>query len=132
MSCGCQTALFVGNRWTLTTLRDKLIEIGAKMVRHARYITFQLAEVAVPRRLYRTILNRIRRFAAITPRAAPIGPGALTDNLTNECGAALSVRACLLKDTADPAVENANPLARGRFRLGGRIVAWARLAKQVQ
>ena len=58
--------------WTLTTLRDKLIKIGAKMVRHARYITFQLAEVAVPRRLYRTILDRIRRFAAIPPRAAPI------------------------------------------------------------
>ena len=58
--------------WTLTTLRDKLIKIGAKVVRHARYITFQLAEVAVPRRLYRTILNRIRRFAAIMPRAAPI------------------------------------------------------------
>ncbi len=58
--------------WTLTTLRDKLIKIGAKMVRHARYITFQLAEVAVPRRLYRTILDRIRRFAATSPRAAPI------------------------------------------------------------
>lgn len=58
--------------WTLTTLRDKLINVGAKMVHHARYITFQLAEVAVPRRLYQTILNRIRRFAAITPRAAPI------------------------------------------------------------
>ena len=57
--------------WTLTTLRDRLIKIGAKMVRHARYVTFQLAEVAVPRRLYRTILKRIRRFAAITPRAAP-------------------------------------------------------------
>jgi hypothetical protein len=56
----------------LTTLRDKLIKIGAKMVRHARYVTFQLAEVAIPRRLYRTILNRIRRFAALSPRAAPI------------------------------------------------------------
>jgi len=58
--------------WTLTTLRDKLIKIGAKMVRHARYVTFQLAEAAIPRRLYRTILNRIRRFAALSPRAAPI------------------------------------------------------------
>lgn len=58
--------------WTLTTLREKLIKIGAKLVRHARYIAFQLAEVAVARRLYRTILNRIRRFAAIMPRAAPI------------------------------------------------------------
>ncbi|MDP7348714.1 MAG: IS1380 family transposase, partial [Phycisphaeraceae bacterium] len=47
--------------WTLTTLREKLIKIGAKMVHHARYVTFQLAEVAIPRRLYRAILNRIRR-----------------------------------------------------------------------
>ena len=37
--------------WTLTTLRDKLIKIGAKTVCHARYVTFQLAEAAVPRRL---------------------------------------------------------------------------------
>ena len=57
--------------WTLTTLRDRLIKIGAKMVRHARYVTFQLAEVAIPRGLYRTILGRIRRFAAVSPRAAP-------------------------------------------------------------
>lgn len=56
--------------WTLTTLREKLIKIGAKMVRHARYVTFQLAEVAIPRRLYGAILRRIRRFAAI-PRAGP-------------------------------------------------------------
>jgi len=58
--------------WTLTTLRNKLIKIGAKMVHHARYVTFQLAEVAVPRWVYRAILDRIQRFAAITPRAAPI------------------------------------------------------------
>ena len=58
--------------WTLTTLRDKLIKIGAKMVRHARYVTFQLAEVAISRQLYRTILKRIRRFAEILPRTAPI------------------------------------------------------------
>ena len=57
--------------WTLTTLRDRLIKIGAKMVRHARYVTFRLAEVAIPRRMYRTILDRFRRFAAISPRAAP-------------------------------------------------------------
>jgi hypothetical protein len=58
--------------WTLTTLRDKLIKIVGKMVRHARYVTFQLAEVAVRRRLYRTILDRIRQFAAIPRRAVPI------------------------------------------------------------
>lgn len=57
--------------WTLTTLRDRLIKIGAKMVRHARYVTFQLAEVAIPRNLYRGILQRIRRFADTKPRAGP-------------------------------------------------------------
>ena len=61
--------------WTLTTLRDRLIKIGAKVVRHARYVTFQLAEVAVPRRLYRAILERIRRFAGTPPRAAPARRG---------------------------------------------------------
>jgi len=58
--------------WTLTTLRDKLVKIGSKIVHHARYVMFQLAEVAAPRRLYRAILDRIRHFAAIPPRAAPI------------------------------------------------------------
>ena len=37
--------------WSLTTLREKLVKIGAKVTRHAKYVTFQLAEVAVPRRL---------------------------------------------------------------------------------
>ena len=43
-------------RWTLTTTREKLIKIGAKVVRHARRVTFQLAEVAVPRKLFQAIL----------------------------------------------------------------------------
>ena len=37
--------------WSMTTLRDKLVKIGAKVVRHG-YVTFQLAEVAVPRDLF--------------------------------------------------------------------------------
>jgi Transposase DDE domain group 1 len=35
--------------WSLTTLPEKLVKIGARIVRHGRYIVFQLAEVAVPR-----------------------------------------------------------------------------------
>jgi hypothetical protein len=58
--------------WTLTTVRDKLVKIGCKVVYHARYVIFQLAEIAVPRRLYRAILDRIQRFANTRPRAAPI------------------------------------------------------------
>ena len=48
--------------WTLTTLREKLVKIGAKMVTHARYVVFQLAEVAVPRQLFAAILERIARL----------------------------------------------------------------------
>jgi hypothetical protein len=48
--------------WTLTTLREKLIKIGAKVVRHSKYVLFQLAEVAVPRKLFARILERIARL----------------------------------------------------------------------
>ena len=37
--------------WSLTSLREKLIKIGAKVVSHGRYVTFQMAEVAVPRQI---------------------------------------------------------------------------------
>ncbi len=53
--------------WSLTTLREKLVKIGAKVTRHAKYVTFQLAEVAVPRRLFAAILDRIARLALPPP-----------------------------------------------------------------
>jgi len=58
------------SHWTLTTLREKLIKIGAKVVRHSKYVTFQLAEVAVPRELFAAILQRIARLAMPPPSAA--------------------------------------------------------------
>jgi hypothetical protein len=36
----------------LTSLREKLIKIGAKVISHGRYVTFQLAEVAVSRQMF--------------------------------------------------------------------------------
>jgi hypothetical protein len=48
--------------WSLTTLREKLVKIGARIVRHGRYVIFQLAEVAVPRALFAGILRRIVRL----------------------------------------------------------------------
>jgi Transposase DDE domain group 1 len=45
--------------WSLVTLREKLVKIGARIVRHGRYVVFQLAEVAVPRSLFASILRRI-------------------------------------------------------------------------
>ena len=53
--------------WSLTTLREKLIKIGAKVTRHAKYVTFQLAEVAVTRSLFAAILDRIARLAIPPP-----------------------------------------------------------------
>ena len=50
--------------WSLTRLREKLIKIGAKMARHGRYVTFQMAEVAVSRRMFGQILARIVRLRA--------------------------------------------------------------------
>jgi hypothetical protein len=55
--------------WSLTTLREKLVKIGAKVTQHAKYVTFQMAEVAIPRQLFREILRRIARL-----RASPLAP----------------------------------------------------------
>ena len=51
----------------MTTLPEKLIKIGAKLIRHAKYVTFQMAEVAVPRDVFRSILARIRGLADAVP-----------------------------------------------------------------
>ena len=56
--------------WSLTTLREKLIKIGAKVVRHGRYITLQLAEVAISRALFADIL---RLIDGLQPSPAPTG-----------------------------------------------------------
>ena len=53
--------------WSLTTLREKLIKIGAKVVTHSRYVIFQMAEVAVPRDLFAAILDRIQRIGVPPP-----------------------------------------------------------------
>ncbi len=55
--------------WSLTTMREKLIKIGAKVVRHGRYITVQLAEFAIPRPLFAEILRLIDGL-----RPAPLPP----------------------------------------------------------
>ena len=55
-------------QWSLTTLREKLVKIGARIVRHGRYVVFQLAEVAVPRALFADILRRIDH---LRPRSPP-------------------------------------------------------------
>ncbi len=46
-------------RWSLTSLRERLIKTGARLVRHGRYAIFQMAEVAIPRQVFANILALI-------------------------------------------------------------------------
>ncbi len=48
--------------WSLRTMRERLVKIGAKVVSHARYVTFQMAEVLVSRSLFYEILAKIHRL----------------------------------------------------------------------
>src|SRR5262245_6877753 len=54
--------------WSLTSLTEKLIKIGAKVVSHGRYVVFQMAEVAIPRQMFQEI--RKRCLSPILQRAA--------------------------------------------------------------
>ena len=45
--------------WSLTSLKEKLIKIGPKVVSHGRYVAFQMAEVATPRNLFADVLRLI-------------------------------------------------------------------------
>ena len=56
--------------WSLRTLQVKLIKIGAKVIRHSRYVIFQMAEVMVSRSLFQEILEKIHRLKPV-----PIGYG---------------------------------------------------------
>ena len=57
--------------WSLTTLKEKLIKIGAKIVSHGRYVVFQMAEVAISKNLFADILGMIGelRFPPVTSTA---------------------------------------------------------------
>jgi hypothetical protein len=55
-------------QWSLTTLRQRLVKIGARIVRHGRSIIFQMAEVMVPRALFKQVLSGI---AALRPTLPP-------------------------------------------------------------
>jgi DDE family transposase len=56
--------------WSLTSLREKLIKIGAKVVSHGRYVAFQMAEVAIAKNLFADILRLIAQLRP-PPDAAP-------------------------------------------------------------
>jgi Transposase DDE domain group 1 len=45
--------------WSLTSLKEKHIKIGAKVVRHGRCVAFEMAEVAIPRNLFADMMRLI-------------------------------------------------------------------------
>ena len=47
---------------SLSSIQLKLVKIGAKAVSPSRRTTFQMAEVAVPEKLFRSMLSRIHRM----------------------------------------------------------------------
>ena len=55
--------------WSLTSLTEKLIKIGAKVVSHGRYVAFQMAEVAIPRQMFQEILRLITELRSQPPPA---------------------------------------------------------------
>ena len=65
------------SHWSMTTLRDRLVKIGAKIVRHGRSITFQMAEVMVSRGAVPADTRRHRGVASIAAGAMLRG-GAMT------------------------------------------------------
>src|SRR5450432_1767264 len=56
--------------WSLTSLKAKLIKIGAKVVSHGRYIAFQMAEVAIPRQMFQEIVRLITELRATAATSA--------------------------------------------------------------
>ena len=56
--------------WSLTSLKQKLIKIGAKVVSHGRHVAFQMAEVAIPRQMFQEILSLIAELRPQPPPAS--------------------------------------------------------------
>jgi len=57
-------------RWSLTSLRERLTKTGVRLVRHGRYAIFQMAEAAVQRRVFAAILSMINALRGPPPSGA--------------------------------------------------------------
>jgi hypothetical protein len=57
-------------RWSLTSLCERLIKTSARLVRHARYAVFQFAEAALPRKVFAGVLGLINGLRGPPAEAA--------------------------------------------------------------
>jgi len=58
----------ISNDWSLRTMREKLVKIGAKVVSQIRYAKFQMLEVLMSKSLFHEVLAKIHRLKPV-----PIG-----------------------------------------------------------
>jgi hypothetical protein len=94
--------------WSLTSLKDKLIKIGAKVVSYGRYVIFQMAEVAS--RNLATISSGLYRFLAITalldvkdiPQVGPLQWGRISHRMANVPGDFATYRGTALLPPSAP------------------------------
>lgn len=68
--------------WSLTSLREWLIKTGARLVKHARYAVFQLAEAALPRAMFGSVLELINRLRG--PAATMASRGAVRSQIRTQ------------------------------------------------
>ena len=57
------------SHWSFSSIQLKLVKIGAEIINHFRMTVFQMAEVAVPEKLFRSMLSRIHRLGRANMRA---------------------------------------------------------------
>jgi hypothetical protein len=77
-----------------------MIKIGAKVIRHVKYVTFQMAEVAIPRSLFALILDKIA-----------------------SCGRCLKL---VKMDGTLKVMESTNLMERPVFKSREKVIAWAK------
>jgi hypothetical protein len=107
--------------WSLTTLKEKLIKIGAKVISHSRYVAFQMAEVAIPKNLFANIL---RLIAELRPRLHKDQVRAsVLRRHGRHCGAHPERPGLVSRGRDDATL--ARPADRNRFAAQLRIVATA-------
>jgi len=52
--------------WSLTSLQQRLVKTGGRLVKHARYYWLMLAESHLTRRLFASMVRRIGALAVAT------------------------------------------------------------------
>ena len=57
--------------WSLTSLRERLIKTGARLVRHGRYAIFQMAAAVLPRKVFAGVINLINGLRGPPDAVAP-------------------------------------------------------------